>query len=611
MSKLKPHCPARIQPHINDNNDIKCYKGANALRIAQPVPDNESPVCEGDQDLVNWYFMDIEVGSGEITAFAHQVDQILSPDASTGAVCSFVTTEDLSNSFTAATMPALAVKFSVDVPSCSAQCLSPIFRNTRERDALSVKSAGICESPPVGGGKECDITCKDGFVQSGPNPTCDNGKYASNFKCIATATACVIADAQQETGVPIVGLTAKSDACGLVTAQNTECYANCDSGFYSTGYLKCIPSASGTRSVWVSEGIKCNKAADGTNGGAKSRVTQTLPFSCSIDGTEHGNYVESNSIATGISLEPASPIRTKIIVDGFNFDPAADAIVVIPRAECSLQSCARASTFYDNTIIQCNSPESSATRLVCGDGILTGLLNQPSAHDLGMVCICDGSSRGGCKSLGDFLVNGPNVGNLSGHSPAEFCQPGDPVELTRRFTTNLGDARGDNELQPAAPSSKMCVPMPARSDQASSLLNFDVLHNRPRKIKYADLHNSADQHSLRCIFTLDQHVTNADGDYARAPNKKYGRSKCPSTAAALNDAIGDDVITCIRRTGLDGGDALAVSQVAKCCKKTPPPLHIANQQGSRTDWLSNPTKLCVEGRMLCFTSPNAAYTQLR
>ena len=64
-------------------------------------------------------------------------------------------------------------------------------------------------------------------------------------------------------------------------------------------------------------------------------------------------------------------------------------------------------------LISCDQPGSTQTHLVCGDGISTGLPFQDDVNNLGKICFCDGSSRGGCRSVGDFNTEGPVIGGVS------------------------------------------------------------------------------------------------------------------------------------------------------------------------------------------------------
>jgi hypothetical protein len=100
-------------------------------------------------------------------------------------------------------------------------------------------------------------------------------------------------------------------------------------------------------------------------------------------------------------------------VNGSNFDPRADSIVVIPRDDCANPACSQASVTF-GTWIECDSPLSSSTNLICGDGLTTGLPFQDESNDIGKICYCDGSARGGCTSIGDFNTDGNVVGGLSG-----------------------------------------------------------------------------------------------------------------------------------------------------------------------------------------------------
>ena len=64
-------------------------------------------------------------------------------------------------------------------------------------------------------------------------------------------------------------------------------------------------------------------------------------------------------------------------------------------------------------LIPCDQPGSTQNHLVCGDGISTGLPIQDDLNSLGKICFCDGSSRGGCRSVGDFNTEGPVIGGVS------------------------------------------------------------------------------------------------------------------------------------------------------------------------------------------------------
>ena len=90
---------------------------------------------------------------------------------------------------------------------------------------------------------------------------------------------------------------------------------------------------------------------------------------------------------------------------------------MVPRTDCENPNCAQAASSASTTL----SCTGGSTSLVCGDGVTTGFAPGEDDGDTFKVCFCDGSARGGCKSLSDFGSNGPVI--AVGKTPAPTTPP--------------------------------------------------------------------------------------------------------------------------------------------------------------------------------------------